>query len=101
MTVETLEPDALVVGHHSFRPRERAAADTDVTEVLTAAQAAELMQVERDVIEGLAEAGEFPARRLGGQWRFSRAALLDWLAAGAGPAGGGAAGVSDGGEDGR
>jgi excisionase family DNA binding protein len=101
VTVETLEPDALVVGHHSFRPRERAAAEHDVAEVLTAEQAAELMQVERDVIERLAEAGELPARRLAGQWRFSRAALLDWLAAGAGPVGGGAAAASGGDESGR
>ena len=101
VTVETLEPDALVVGHHSFRPRERAAAEHDVTEVLTAEQAAKLMQVERDLIEGLTEAGELPARRLGGQWRFSRAALLDWLAAGADPAGGGAAAASGGDEGGR
>jgi excisionase family DNA binding protein len=102
VTVETLEPDALVVGHHSFRPRERAAADHDVPEVLTAEQAAELMQVERAVIEGLAKAGELPTRRLAGQWRFSRAALLDWLGASTAPAGGsGAAAASGGGEGGR
>ena len=101
VTVETLEPDPIVVGHHSFRPRERAAAEHDVAEVLTAEQAAELMQVERDVLERLAEAGELPARRLAGQWRFSRAALLDWLAAGAGPVGGGATAASGGDEGGR
>jgi len=92
VTVETLEPDALVVGHHSFRPRERSV-DHDLAEVLTAEQAAELMQVERDVLEALAEARQLPARRLGGQWRFSRAALLDWLAAGAGPERGDVAGA--------
>ena len=101
VTVETLEPDALVVGHHSFRPRERVAANHDMPEVLTAEQAAELMQVERTVIEGLAEAGKLPARRLGGQWRFSRAALLDWLAAGSGTPGDGAGAAPGGDEGGR
>jgi excisionase family DNA binding protein len=28
----------------------------------------------------LAERGELPARRIGDSWRFSRRALLDWLA---------------------
>ena len=27
----------------------------------------------------LAEAGELPGRRIGGDWRFPRAALLEWL----------------------
>ena len=68
-------PGNLVVGHHEFRP---AAAP----EVLDAAQAAELLAVERAAIEELAENGELPGRKIGGEWRFSRSALLAWLGGG-------------------
>ncbi len=51
-------------------------------EVLTVADAAELLQVEADVIERLAADGGCPARRIGEQWRFTRQAILDWLSAG-------------------
>lgn len=77
VTVETLEPDALVLGHHSFRP---AATDAPAPEVLTAKQAAELLQIERELLVHLAEQGQLPGRELAGQWRFSREALLRWLA---------------------
>jgi excisionase family DNA binding protein len=50
------------------------------TEVLTPEQAAELLQVEAAMLLELAERGELPARKVGSEWRFSRAALLDWLA---------------------
>jgi excisionase family DNA binding protein len=62
-----------VVGHAAFRA-------IDPPTVLTADQAAELLSVApADVIE-LAERGELPGRRIGADWRFSRQALLDWLA---------------------
>jgi excisionase family DNA binding protein len=80
VTVETLEPDTLVVGHHSFRPREPERALAPAPEVLRSEQAAELLQLEVAVVERLAERGELPGRRLAGEWRFSRAALLEWLA---------------------
>src|SRR5205823_7842276 len=60
------------VGRHSFRPAE--------TEVLTPAQLAELLQVEEETVVELAEQGELPARRVGKEWRFSRSAVLAWLA---------------------
>ncbi|HVR05256.1 MAG TPA: helix-turn-helix domain-containing protein [Solirubrobacteraceae bacterium] len=75
VTVETLDQGELTVGHHGFRP---AAAP----EVLTAQDAAELLQVPQDVVLELARAGRLPGRELGGEWRFARAALLVWLAAG-------------------
>jgi len=71
--VETFGPDPLAVGHHHFRPRE--------PEVLTAAEAGELLQVDVEVLERLAQDGDLPGRRLGGHWRFARAALLTWLGA--------------------
>ena len=48
--------------------------------MLTPAQAAELLQVAEDEVVELAEAGELPGRRIGDQWRFSRPALIAWLA---------------------
>jgi len=47
--------------------------------VLTAEQAAELLQVGAGAVVELAEQGELPGRRVGGEWRFSRAAVLAWL----------------------
>ena len=65
--------DDLVVGQHSFRPAE--------TPVLTVDEAAELLRVEPAAVLELAEAGELPGRRVGGEWRFARAAVLTWLGA--------------------
>lgn len=61
------------VGRHDFSP----AAEPDV---LTLETAAALLQVTEADITEAAAAGELPGRRIGGSWRFSRAALLDWLA---------------------
>jgi excisionase family DNA binding protein len=70
----TLPEEGITVGRHAFTPAPPA-------EVLTAAQAAELLQVEEADLLAIAERGELPGRRIGDAWRFSRAALLDWLAA--------------------
>ena len=69
-----IEPDEpqLVVGHHSFRP-------ADLPEVLTPGQAAQLLQVDEDAVLALAEEGRLPGRRIGEEWRFARAALVEWL----------------------
>jgi excisionase family DNA binding protein len=64
----------LVLGRAHFRPAEAPA-------VLTLEQAAELLQVDPAEVAALADAGELPGRRIGGDWRFPRAALLEWLAA--------------------
>jgi excisionase family DNA binding protein len=66
-----LGSDTPVVGHAEFRPSP--------LEVLDAAQAAELLAVDEAAIVQLAEAGELPGRKIGEAWRFSRAALLEWL----------------------
>lgn len=52
----------------------------DPPEVMNAAQAAQFLQIEEAVVLELAEAGTLPGRKLGAAWRFSRAALLAWLA---------------------
>jgi excisionase family DNA binding protein len=63
-----------VLGRAHLRPAE-------AHEVLTLEQAAALLQVDTAEVAALAEAGELPGRRIGGDWRFPRAALLEWLAA--------------------
>jgi excisionase family DNA binding protein len=70
----------LVVGHHAFTPaQEPSAGSTDG--VLTLDEAAELLRVSLDALRARAEAGDVPGRLLGGEWRFRRDALLDWLGA--------------------
>ena len=50
-------------------------------EVLTPEQLAELLQIDVEAVLELATAEEIPGRQLKGEWRFSRTAVLDWLAA--------------------
>jgi excisionase family DNA binding protein len=64
--------DDVLVGHADFHPYPP-------PDVLTPAQAAELLQVGEDAVLALAEAGELPGRKVGAEWRFARAAVLDWL----------------------
>jgi excisionase family DNA binding protein len=52
----------------------------DPPEVLNAAQAGQLLQIAPAMVIELAEAGQLPGRKLGTEWRFSRAALVAWLA---------------------
>jgi excisionase family DNA binding protein len=68
-----LPDEGLAVGHHAFTP-------APLPDVLTPAQAAELLQVAEDELLALAEAGDVPGPRIGEQWRFSAPALLGWLA---------------------
>jgi excisionase family DNA binding protein len=59
-------------GSYSFRAYEP-------PEVMNAEQAAQFLQIDDSVVLELAEAGKLPARKLGAAWRFSRAALVEWL----------------------
>jgi excisionase family DNA binding protein len=68
-----LPDEGLAVGHHAFTP-------APLPDVLTPKQAAELLQVEEEELLELAEAGSVPGRRIGDHWRFSRPALIAWLA---------------------
>jgi excisionase family DNA binding protein len=65
--------DAMAVGHHAFTP-------SPLPDVLSPGQAAELLQVDADEVVALAEAGTLPGRKIGDHWRFSRPALITWLA---------------------
>jgi len=48
--------------------------------VLSLEEAAALLRVTPEDLEGAVVRGDVPGRRIGTVWRFSRAALLDWLA---------------------
>jgi excisionase family DNA binding protein len=61
----------LTVGRLELRPAD--------AEVLTLEQAAALLQSTDDAVRELAESGELPRCEVGGEWRFSRAAILGWL----------------------
>jgi excisionase family DNA binding protein len=73
VTVE-LGDDGPTVGSYSFRPY-------DPPEVMNAAQSAELLQLDEQVVLDLAESGALPGRKVGSVWRFSRAAVIAWLSA--------------------
>ncbi len=47
--------------------------------VLTLIEAAELLRIDADELERLAEQKQIPARRIGSSWRFNRATLIAWL----------------------
>lgn len=61
----------LTVGRLELRPAE--------SEVLTVAQTAVMLQTTDEVVAEMAQSGELPARQVGGEWRFARAAILSWL----------------------
>jgi excisionase family DNA binding protein len=65
--------DEWTVGRADFRPNP-------APEVLTLDGAAELLQLPAEAVAELAAAGELPGRKVGDEWRFSRAAVLAWLA---------------------
>jgi excisionase family DNA binding protein len=69
-----LGADDVVVGRAASHVRE--------PDVLTLEQLAQLLQVDEKTVRTLAASGELPGRKLGRHWRFSRQAVLDWLAAG-------------------
>jgi excisionase family DNA binding protein len=69
--VETAD-DTLSVGRAEFFP-------TEAPEVLTLDEAAELLRIDPDQLAQLADSGEVPGRKLGEDWRFTRASLLNWL----------------------
>jgi len=73
ITVDLPEPSP-TVGSYSFQPY-------DLPEIMNAEQAGLFLQLDEATVLELAESGELPGRKLGSAWRFSRAALVAWLAA--------------------
>jgi excisionase family DNA binding protein len=51
-----------------------------VEEILTAIQAAELLQIHPRTLYKLARKGSIPGRKLGGGWRFSKSEILRMIA---------------------
>jgi excisionase family DNA binding protein len=73
--LDTGEEGPLVRGRAEARP----AADAADAEVLALDQLAALLRVDVSTMLELAERGELPGRQLGGEWRFSRTAVISWL----------------------
>ena len=48
-------------------------------DVLTAGEAAALLRVGAADVVAAAERGELPGRRIAGEWRFAREAVMAWL----------------------
>ena len=70
--VAQLVTNHLTVGKAEFFPNEEHA-------VLTLEEAAELLRLDVKQMRKLAANGEVPGRKVGNEWRFSRAGLLNWL----------------------
>ena len=58
------------------------AEETRDDEVLTLDEVASVLRLSTDAVRQRVEKGELPARRFGSEWRFSRRAVLAWLADG-------------------
>ena len=68
---EHFTDDGLVVG--------RVALPEETPEILTLPEAASLLRIKEPTLKDAAERKQLPGRRIGDEWRFSRAALLSWL----------------------
>lgn len=53
--------------------------DPPTPEVLTLAEAAEYLRVPEDAVLKLVKEGTLPAQRIGGEWRFLKRAVVEWL----------------------
>jgi excisionase family DNA binding protein len=58
------------------------APDARNDDVLTLEEAAALLRLPADAVQSRAEEGDLPGRRFNKEWRFTRMAILAWLAAG-------------------
>jgi hypothetical protein len=64
-----------MLGAYSFQSYSQ-----DFPDVMNAHQAGQFLQIEEKLVIQLAEKGELPGKKLGPVWRFSREALVAWLA---------------------
>jgi len=69
---EHLTDDGLVVGHAALRETG--------DEVMTVGETAALLKLDEPAVLAAAQGGDLPGRQIGGHWRFSRSAILAWLA---------------------
>lgn len=75
-----LDEEGLTVGRIELRENPRALAAAPPVEVMTIEEVAEFLRVDVAAAREGAEGGTLPGRMIAGEWRFSRAALLAWLA---------------------
>ena len=78
--VSDLLADRLELGYAEVR--EAAPLAGAGGDVLTLEELSELLRVDRAAVLEQAACGRLPGRRLGSDWRFSRAAVLAWLGEG-------------------
>ena len=52
---------------------------TSPDDILTITEVANLFKVTEKTLYGLAQKGDLPGFKVGGQWRFQRAAIDDWI----------------------
>jgi excisionase family DNA binding protein len=64
-----------MLGTYSFQSYAQ-----DFPDVMNAKQAGQFLQIEEKLVVELAEKGQLPGKKLGPVWRFSREALVAWLA---------------------
>ena len=64
-----------MLGAYSFQSYAQ-----DFPDVMNAKQAGQFLQIEEKLVIELAEKGQLPGKKLGPVWRFSRDALVAWLA---------------------
>jgi excisionase family DNA binding protein len=76
--VSELLADRLEVGRIDIAERSGVPSQ----EVLTLEELARLLRLPAEALQALANDGELPGRRIAGEWRFVRQAVLDWLAEG-------------------
>ena len=77
---------------------------TSPDDILTISDVASLFKVTEKTMYGLAQKGDLPGFKVGGQWRFQRAAIDSWIqmktqAANSQPTGEGATSANSGRED--
>jgi excisionase family DNA binding protein len=63
------------------------AVDNRIDEVLTLDEVASVLKLPAAAVRQRVEEGDLPARRFGDEWRFSKFAVLAWLAGGDKPRG--------------
>ncbi len=51
----------------------------DVRDIIDSREASEVLQIHEETVRRLAREGKLPGFKVGGGWRFSRAALRDWM----------------------
>ena len=56
-------------------------------DILTLPEVANLLKVAEKTVYGLAQKGDLPAFKVGGQWRFRRTAIDSWIEVKTGAAG--------------